>query len=58
MAAVGRSFFLRGFLRATDREAARRAIPAAVEHRLHDRNMSEREKARMQRLARKAAGTG
>jgi tRNA A-37 threonylcarbamoyl transferase component Bud32 len=55
LAAVGRWFFLRGFLNATDREAARRAIPVAVEHRLHDRNMSEREKERMRRLARKAA---
>jgi len=55
LAAVGRRFFLRGFLRATDREAARAAIPAAVENRLTDRNMSEGEKARMRRLAEKAA---
>lgn len=54
VAAVGRWFFLRGFLRASDRAAARAAIPAAVENRLLDRNMSEREKARMRRLARKA----
>jgi len=55
LAAVGRWFFLRGFLRASDRDAARAAIPAAVENRLLDRNMSDREKARMRRLAAKAA---
>jgi aminoglycoside phosphotransferase (APT) family kinase protein len=55
LAAVGRGIFLRSFLRATDKEAARAAIPAAVENRLHDRNMSEGEKARMRRLAEKAA---
>jgi hypothetical protein len=52
---VGRRFFLRGFLQASDREAARAAIPAAVEHRLTDRNMSEGEKERMRALAREAA---
>src|SRR5918993_20036 len=51
LAAVGRRFFLRGFLRAVDQEAARAAIPAAVAHRLQDRNMSEGEKARMRRMA-------
>jgi len=55
LAAVGRRFFLRGFLRATDRDAARAAIPAAVEHRLGDRNMTEGEKARMRRMAERAA---
>jgi hypothetical protein len=54
LAAVGRWLFLRAFLGATDRETARAAIPAAVESRLDDRNMSEREKERMRRLARKA----
>ena len=58
LAAVGRWFFLRGFLAASDREAARAAIPAAVENRLTDRNMSEREKERMRRMARKAAAAG
>jgi aminoglycoside phosphotransferase (APT) family kinase protein len=57
LAAVGRRFFLRGFLRATDREAARAAIPAAVENRLRDRNMSEAEKARMRRMADEVAGS-
>jgi aminoglycoside phosphotransferase (APT) family kinase protein len=55
LAAVGRRFFLRGFLKASDREAARAAIPAAVENRLTDRNMSEREKDRMRAMAREAA---
>ena len=55
LAAAGRRFFLRGFLKASDREAARAAIPAAVENRLTDRNMSEREKERMRAMARKAA---
>jgi aminoglycoside phosphotransferase (APT) family kinase protein len=54
LAALGRRFFLRGFLQACDREAARAAIPAAVEHRLADRNMSEGEKARMRRMAEEA----
>ena len=57
LAAVGRGIFLRSFLRASDRRAARAAIPAAVENRLTDRNMSEREKARMRRLAEKAAAS-
>jgi aminoglycoside phosphotransferase (APT) family kinase protein len=55
LAAVGRRFFLRGFLRACDRDAARAAIPAAVENRLGDRNMSEGERARMRRMAERAA---
>ncbi len=55
LAAVGRRFFLRGFLKAVDRDAARAAIPAAVEHRLSDRNMTEGEKARMRRMAAEAA---
>jgi len=54
LAAVGRWIFLRSFLRNSDREAARAAIPAAVDNRLVDRNMSEREKARMRRLASEA----
>jgi aminoglycoside phosphotransferase (APT) family kinase protein len=57
LAAVGRRFFLRGFLGACDREAARAAIPAAVENRLRDRNMSEGEKARMRRMAAEVTGS-
>lgn len=55
LAAAGRKLFLRAFLAGLDRDAARAAIPAAVEHRLGDRNMSEGEKARMRRLAERAA---
>jgi aminoglycoside phosphotransferase (APT) family kinase protein len=48
---VARKMFLRSFLAPLDREAARRAIPAAVAHRLTDRNMSDREHERMRALA-------
>src|SRR5207253_11369255 len=51
LAPIARKLFLRSFLGAHDRDAARRAIPAAVEHRLHDRNMSESERDRMRDLA-------
>ncbi len=53
-AAIGRRFFLRGFLDASDKKAAWAAVPAAVENRLTDRNMSEGEKSRMRRMAAKA----
>lgn len=52
VAPVVRKLFLRSFLRPLDRDAARRAIPAAVAHRLTDRNLSPREHARMRALAR------
>jgi aminoglycoside phosphotransferase (APT) family kinase protein len=48
---IGRRVFLRSFLGRVDRDAARRAIPAAVEHRLTDRNMSPEEHERMRALA-------
>jgi aminoglycoside phosphotransferase (APT) family kinase protein len=51
IAAVGRHLFLRAFLGAVDRRAAIAAIPAAVERRLHDRNLSEVEKGRMRQMA-------
>jgi len=51
LAPIARKAFLRVFLGALDRDAARRAIPAAVEHRLHDRNMSPAERDRMRDLA-------
>jgi hypothetical protein len=51
LAPLARRLLLRGFLRGVDREAARRAIPAAVEHRLTDRNMSPSERERMRKLA-------
>lgn len=48
---VGRRILQRSFLGRCDVEAARRAIPAAVEHRLTDTNMSPAEHARMRELA-------
>lgn len=51
LAPIARHIFLRNFLRGLDREAARRAIPAAVGHRLTDRNMSPTEHDRMRKLA-------
>jgi aminoglycoside phosphotransferase (APT) family kinase protein len=48
---IARRIFLRSFLGGLDRTAARRAIPAAVEHRLADRNMSPAECERMRRLS-------
>lgn len=50
IAPVARKIFLRRFLAGLDREAARRAIPAAVAHRLTDRNMSPAERDRMRLL--------
>jgi hypothetical protein len=47
---------LRSFLSRVDTVAARRAIPAAVEHRLADRNMSPEEHDRMRKLAAWASG--
>ena len=52
---LGRRVMLRAFLRCVDATAARRAIPAAVEHRLTDRNMSPDERDRMRRFAEWAA---
>lgn len=48
---IGRRVLLRTFLRHVDADGARRALPAAVEHRLHDPNMSPDERARMRSLA-------
>jgi len=48
---IGRRILLRSFLSRVDTVAARRAIPAAVDHRLTDRNMSAEEHARMRKLA-------
>lgn len=48
---IGQRVLLRAFLSRVDRAAARRAIPAAVEHRLTDRNMTSDEHARMRALA-------
>lgn len=46
---IGRRIILRAFLARVD--SAKRAIPAAVEHRLTDLNMSPDEHARMPELA-------
>ncbi len=52
---IGRRIMLRSFLNRVDTAAARRAIPAAVEHRLADRNMSSEERSRMREFASWAA---
>jgi aminoglycoside phosphotransferase (APT) family kinase protein len=54
---VGRRILLRSFLSRVDTADARRAIPAAVEHRLTDRNMSPEEHRRMRKLASWAAAS-
>jgi aminoglycoside phosphotransferase (APT) family kinase protein len=54
LAPLARRVFLRSFLGALDRDGARRAIPAVVEHRRRDRNMSPGELARMAKLADRA----
>ncbi|MGI9018450.1 MAG: phosphotransferase [Euzebya sp.] len=48
---LGRRLFLRAFLSRVDRQAARRAIPAAVAQRLTDTNHTPAEHDRMRRLA-------
>ena len=53
---IGRRMLLRAFLSRVDVEAARRAIPAVVEHRLTDPNMSSAERASMRKFAAWAAG--
>jgi aminoglycoside phosphotransferase (APT) family kinase protein len=52
---IGRRVLLRAFLSGIDTLTARQAIPAAVDHRLTDRNMSSKEHARMRELAAWAA---
>lgn len=54
---IGRRLLLRAFLSRVDTDAARRAIPAAVDHRLTDRNMSAEEHARMRSFAEWASDT-
>jgi aminoglycoside phosphotransferase (APT) family kinase protein len=48
---LGRGMLLRAFLRQCDRTAAARVMPALVEWRAADRNMSAKEIARLRRLA-------
>jgi aminoglycoside phosphotransferase (APT) family kinase protein len=54
---IGRRILLRAFLSRVDAVAARAAIPAAVDHRLADPNMSPDEHTRMRKLATWAANT-
>lgn len=55
-AGLGRRLFLRHFLRGFDRDEIRAAVPAAVRHRMADRNMTDGERRRMQRMAEWASG--
>jgi aminoglycoside/choline kinase family phosphotransferase len=55
LATVGRRIFLRHFLRGFDVRTVRRAIPAVVRDRIADRNMTDKEKASMQRMADRAS---
>lgn len=48
---IGRRVLLRSFLSRVDTTSARRAIPAAVAHRLSDPNTSPEERTRMQEFA-------
>jgi aminoglycoside phosphotransferase (APT) family kinase protein len=52
--ALGRGLLLQAFLAASDRAAARAALPAVVERRLDDHNLSPGEKQRMIDLLRRA----
>lgn len=54
---IGRRIMLHAFLSRVDADAARRAIPAAVEHRRTDRNLTPAELARMDKFAMWAADT-
>lgn len=47
---LGRGLFLRTFLKQIDKDAARRHLRVAAEHRLRDRNMRDAEKERIQRF--------
>ncbi|MEQ1912910.1 MAG: aminoglycoside phosphotransferase family protein, partial [Vicinamibacterales bacterium] len=53
---IGRRVMLKAFLHGVNAVAARKAIPAAVDHRLSDPNMSTNEKDRMRSFAEWAAG--
>lgn len=52
---IGRRVMLRAFLSRVDKAAARRAIPAAVDHRRTDRNLTPAELTRMDKFAAWAA---
>lgn len=51
LAAAGRSIFLRQFLAPFDPEPVRSAVAFVAANRLGDRNMSERERTRIRRMA-------
>jgi hypothetical protein len=53
--AVGRRFFVRGFVSSIDRAAAVAMLPTALEFRLLDPNQSEAERATMQELVERVA---
>ncbi|MCU0261567.1 MAG: phosphotransferase [Ilumatobacteraceae bacterium] len=53
---IGRRVMLRAFLHGVDADAARRAVPAAVERRRADPHLSSDEKARMDRFVARVTG--
>ena len=55
LTSLGRGYLLREFLKRLDRDAATRVMKPLVEWRNADRNMSEKEKARLNALAAKVA---
>lgn len=52
---LAKRLFLSSFLGSVDSGSATRAVPAAVQRRIADPNMSERERKRMQAMAQRAA---
>ncbi|MGI9244709.1 MAG: phosphotransferase [Verrucomicrobiales bacterium] len=52
---VAKRLFLGSFLGSVDRTSAEGAVPAAVERRIADPNMSDREKERMRAMAQRAS---
>jgi aminoglycoside phosphotransferase (APT) family kinase protein len=55
---LGRRVLLHAFLSGVDRQAARAAVPAAVQYRLTDRNLGDAERARMQAFAQRLSQSG
>jgi aminoglycoside phosphotransferase (APT) family kinase protein len=55
IAPIGRRVMLHAFLSRVDKEAARRAVPAAVDYRRTDRNITPAELTRMDKFAARAA---
>jgi aminoglycoside phosphotransferase (APT) family kinase protein len=48
---AGRGLFMNSFLRHFDRDALRKHVRAAADHRIRDRNMTDVERERMERFA-------